>query len=267
MHRFVMLTLVLVLLPALGWAQDADSVRHELAEVRRQLDAMKTRYEATIQALAERLRRLERGQPPLVTGATVAPPSSAGGPTLPAAAPVAPTAPASPGPTPLVMQAPPGSPPSPADLLRPRQPFSLYERRGPGQLLFDIGIVGDLVANVTQDNVDKADAGTFFGRENRAFPREVEVNLYGRIDPYAQGVVRFEFAEEFEEGERVTEAALAEAWFSLVSLPYGFRFSGGQLPVRFGLLSHLHREALPQVDSPNVLVRFLGEEQLRYLPM
>jgi hypothetical protein len=35
------------------------------------------------------------------------------------------------------------------------------------------------------------------------------------------------------------------------------------MPVRFGLLSHLHREALPQIDPPNVLTRFFGEEQFR----
>jgi hypothetical protein len=31
---------------------------------------------------------------------------------------------------------------------------------------------------------------------------------------------------------------------------------------RFGLLNQLHQHALPQVDRPNVLVRFFGEEQL-----
>jgi hypothetical protein len=269
MPRFVTLTLVLVLVPGLASAQDPEALRRELNEVRRQLDAMKTQYETTIQALTERLRRLERGatdalRPP-ATAPAPAPPASAGGAQPPAVAPGAATVvpPATPRSAPLVAQTSPGSPPSPADLLRPREPFSLIERRGPGQLLFDIGIVGDLVANFTQDNIDTADAGTFFGRENRLFPREIEVNLYGRIDPYAQGLVRFEFAEEFEDGERVTEAKLAEAYLSLVSLPYGFRFSAGQLPVRFGQLSHLHREALPQVDAPNVLVRFLGEEQFR----
>lgn len=160
-------------------------------------------------------------------------------------------------------QAPAASPPSVAELTRPREPFSLYERRGAGQLLFDVGVVGDLVGNLTQRNVDKANAGTFAGRENRFFPREVEINLFGRIDPYAEGVVRFEFAEEFENRQRTTETKLAEAYLTLLTLPSGTKLSIGRLPVRFGLLSHLHREALPQPDSPQVLLRILGEEQFR----
>ncbi len=111
--------------------------------------------------------------------------------------------------------------------------------------------------------MEHARGGTFAGRENRFFPREVELNLFGRIDPYAEGHFRFEFAEEFEDGTRETKAALAEAYVTLLTLPFGTKLSLGQFPVRFGLLSHLHREALPQPDPPQVLVRFLGEEQFR----
>src|SRR5687767_11959563 len=75
------------------------------------------------------------------------------------------------------------APPSPRDVLRPREPFVRAERSGRGQLLFDIGLVADFIANLTQDNVDRANGGTFFGRENSFFPREIELNLFGRIDP------------------------------------------------------------------------------------
>jgi hypothetical protein len=162
MHRWLALCLALGLaaLAAPAAAQDAEALRKELAELRRQLDQMSNRYQTAIEALTERLGRLE--PPPKTTMAS--PP---------------PAPPAVQGPVP------PGPPatPSPMDFARPRQPFELYERRRPGQLLFDIGIVSDFVGNVIQDNVDRANAGTFFGRENRVFPREIEVNLYGRIDP------------------------------------------------------------------------------------
>jgi hypothetical protein len=161
----------------------------------------------------------------------------------------------------VTAQRPPGSAPSPLDLITPRQPFALYERRGPGQLLFDMGMVSDFVGNLTQRNVQRAEGGTFTGRENRFFPREVEVNLFGRIDPYAEGVIRFEFAQE--SSDREVSATLAEAHLTLLTLPFGTKLSVGQVPVRFGLLSHLHREALPQTDAPNVLTRFFGEEQFR----
>lgn len=239
MRNFIAVWLAVGILCAVpAAAQDTDTMRKELEGLKRQLETMKQQYEKAIDTLTDRLKRLEATPQP----ATAAPATAAPTP-------------------PLALQAPP-SQPTPMDLVRPRQPFSLADRR-PGQLLFDVGIVGDLVGNLTQDNVDKADAGTFFGRENRFFPREIEVNLYGRIDPYAQGHVRFEFAEEFEDGARATEVGLAEAYLSLLSLPYGFKLNLGQQPVRFGLLSYLHREALPQTDAPNVLTRFLGEEQFR----
>src|SRR5437762_120377 len=90
----------------------------------------------------------------------------------------------------------PGAPSAPlTDLARPRQPFSLYAQRGGGQLLFDIGVVGDFVGNITQANVEKARGGTFAGQENRFFPREVELSLFGQVDPYAYAEVRVEAGE------------------------------------------------------------------------
>ena len=56
--------------------------------------------------------------------------------------------------------------------------------------MFDIGIAGDFVGNITQNNVDKANAGTFRDRENRFFPREIELSLFGQVDPYARAEVR-----------------------------------------------------------------------------
>ena len=51
-----------------------------------------------------------------------------------------------------------------------------------------MGVAGDFIGNLTQRNVDRSNAGgTFAGRENRFFPREVEVSLFGQIDPYARG--------------------------------------------------------------------------------
>ncbi len=212
-------------------AQDAEPLRKELAEMHKQLETMKTEYEKAIQAMAERLRRLE-ARPR--TAAT----------------------------QPVITQAPVGGQPSLQELARPREPFALYERRGPGQLLFDIGIVADFVGNVAQRNVDKANAGTFAGRENRFLPREIELLLFGQIDPYARGEVRLETGEKFEDGRRKTEVELAEANLTLLTLPFGTQLKLGQMRNRFGLLNQSHREALPQPDAPNVLSRFFGEEGL-----
>jgi hypothetical protein len=147
------------------------------------------------------------------------------------------------------------------DLARPREPFGLATRRGGGQLLFDMGIAGDFVANITQRNVDKADFGTFAGRENRFFPREVELSLFGQIDPYARGTVIVETGEEDPGGELTV--ALAEAHLTLLTLPYGFQAELGQVRNRFGWSNERHPHDLPWVDVPNVYRNFFGEEGLR----
>jgi hypothetical protein len=117
--------------PAL--AQEAELLRRELEQLKQQLQIMQQQYQKTIQDMTDRLQRLE-AQPPAAP-----PPPAAGTPTSPA--PVVTGAPAT---------APrPSSQISALDLARPREPFSLYERRGPGQLLLDIGVAGNFVGDFT----------------------------------------------------------------------------------------------------------------------
>jgi opacity protein-like surface antigen len=229
----VCLCLAAALIAAPAAAQEAENLRRELEDMRRQFDQLRQRYED----MSERLRRLEAAPAP------------------------APTPVAAPAPTPPA--APPAATPSLAELARPREPFALYERRGPGQLLFDIGVVGDFVGNITSSRAERAQTGTFAGRENRFFPREVELNFFGQVDPYAFAAVRIEAAEEFEDGERAIAVNLADAYLELTALPFGLGLKGGFMRTRFGLLNEFHREALPQTDQPNVLTRFFGEEGLR----
>jgi opacity protein-like surface antigen len=224
----VVLVLCLLAVPAAAPAQssEAEALRREVQELQK-----------TIEALTERLQRLES----------------------------APRAPAPP-PAPAAVQAPgappaePG-PPSVTDLLRPRQPFGLYQQRGAGQFLFDIGVAADFVGAFTQANVDKAQAGTFSGLENRFFPREIEIGVFGQIDPYASGVVRFEAGEEERGGE--IGVNLAEAYLTLLALPYGTQLRLGTIRNRFGWSNNFHAHDLPWVDVPDVYRVFLGDEGLR----
>jgi hypothetical protein len=233
-----------LLVAAPAAAQDAEALRKELEEMRRQFDAMKDAYEKSINKLSERIQAIESR-----------PQSTAVAPAVPAPAASAPREQG-------VSQAPAGSQPSVMDLARPREPFSLYQRRGSGQLLLDIGLSADFVGNLTQDNVEQGQGGTFAGRENRFFPREIELNLFGQIDPYARGEVRIEAAEEFEGGERSISVNLAEAHLTLMTLPFGTQARLGLVRSRFGLLNEHHRDGLPQTDQPDVLTQFLGEEGL-----
>ena len=225
----IVIALCTALAPAAAAAQDAAELRREIEQLQKEL-----------QSVTERLQRLESQQPP------ASPPGSA-----PAGAP--------PGPA---VAAPPPAPsgPSAMDLAQPRQPYSLYQQRGSGQLLFDIGVTGDFVGNLTQRNVEKAQGGTFSGQENRFFPREIELSLFGQIDPYASAVVRIEAGEETRGQE--TPISLAEASVTLLTLPYGTQAKFGQMRNRFGYSNEIHEHDLAWVDRPNVMRNFFGPDGL-----
>ena len=225
----IVISLCMALAPAAAAAQDA-------AELRRQIEQL----QKELQSVTERLQRLESQQPP------ASPPGSA-----PAGAP----------PGPAVAAPPPAATgPSAMDLAQPRQPYSLYQQRGSGQLLFDMGVTGDFVGNLTQRNVEKAQGGTFSGQENRFFPREIELSLFGQIDPYASAVVRIEAGEETRGQE--TPISLAEASVTLLTLPYGTQAKFGQMRNRFGYSNEIHEHDLAWVDRPNVMRNFFGPDGL-----
>jgi len=247
MRAFVALALVLgLLVPAAPVrAQDAEALRQEMERMRKQFEAMQEQYKKTMDSMAERLERVEaRPQP-----AAAAPPVA-----------VQP-APAAPPATDLTAQQSPGSAPSPLDLIRPRQPFALYERRGAGQLLFDMGVTGDFVGNLTQHNVQKNQGGSFPGLENLFYLREGEVSFFGQIDPYARAEVRIEAGQDQRGGN--LNVSVAEANISLTALPYGTQLKMGEMRNRFGLLNEIHSHDRPFIDDPNVLVQFFGAEGLR----
>ncbi len=236
----VSLLALAALAPSSAAAQDSEALRKELEQMRKQFETMKDSYEKAINNLSERLQKIESAPaPPPIT---VAP-----APAAPAVSQV-PPAPPSPG------------PPSLIDLARPRQPFALYERRGAGQLLFDIGIAADFVGNLTQNNVQQAQGGTFPGLENYFFPRSVELDLFGQIDPYARAVVRFE-AEQDQRGGDIS-VNLAEANLTLMTLPFNTQAKLGRMRNRFGLTNELHEDALPFIPRPDVYVQFFGQEGL-----
>lgn len=199
-------------------------------ETQRKMDELQKRLEAVDSAA-----KAHPAPPP----ATAAPPA----PTVPAAAPPAPVA---------GSQFPPLRGPSIAG--RP--------------LLLDLGVNVDVVGSLSsaKDPV-QGQRPTFIGRENRVFPREIDLALSGAVDPYIRADVFLEFSEEGEIADgrvrRSIGAGIEEAYLTTLSLPYGLQVRGGRLRPIFGLLSHLHAHALPQVDAPNVLTNFIGEERLR----
>ena len=243
MHTLVVVCLMLLVMLVASpvAAQEADTLRRELEQMRKSFETMRQNYQKAMDALNDRIKRLESTPAPIAV------------------------APAPPSAIQAVQAAPPGtgpgsSPISPMDLLRPREPFSLYGRRGSGQLLFDMGIAGDFVGSFAPHNVQKSGAGTFGAETNRFFPREVEVALFGQVDPFARAEVRIE-ASETSPGTD-TQVSLAEANMTLLTLPYGFQAKLGQMRNRYGLTNPIHEHDLPYVDRPNVLRNFFGDEGL-----
>jgi len=249
MRAFVATAVVLSLLAVTApvRAQDAETLRREMEQMRKQFEAMQEQYKKALDSMAERLERIETRQEPAAAAPVPSQPAAAAPPpTLPAAVTTA--------------QPAPGGMPSPMDLIRPRQPFALYERRGPGQLLFDVGITGDFVGNLTQHNVQKNQGGSFPGLENLFFPREVEVSFFGQIDPYARAEVRIEASQDSRDGD--LNLTLAEGNLTLMALPYGTQLKMGKMRNRFGYLNEIHAHDWPFTDNPNVLQQFFGTDGL-----
>jgi hypothetical protein len=107
----------------------------------------------------------------------------------------------------------------------------------------------DLVATLTQRNVEKALGGTFPGEENRFFPRSIELGFFGQIDPYARGVVRIEVSEETDNGGHDFKVDVPEAHLTLLTLPWSTQLKMGRMLNRFGMLNQIHEDDLPQ-DRP-----------------
>lgn len=160
-------------------------------------------------------------------------------------------------------------PATPAPVEAPSAPSMVQIPLGQRQLLLDFGANADFVAAFAKGNEDNPrGAGTFPGRENRMFPQEVELAISGRVDPYARADIFLEFAEEGGftttnggfEAERTLEFGIDEAYLTLLELPLGLQARLGQMRPKFGRLNAIHQHDLPQVDRPDVLVNFFGEE-------
>ena len=216
-------------------------MRREIEQLRRQLETTQQQYQQAIEALTQRLQRLEVR--PQVAAAAPAGQSS--------------------GPITL---------PSLYELARPREPFSLYAQTTPGQpgtpAAAPRGTVplrhrGDWRLH-GQPHVSARRAlnvGSFPGGENRVFPREIESSFFGQIDPYARAEVRVEAGEELEDGTRSLGFGLAEAKLTCSRLPWALEPRVGAMRIRFGLLNEFHQHDRPHLDNPTSS-RFFGEEGL-----
>src|SRR5258706_7070179 len=150
--------------PGVTAAQDTEALRKELEQMRRQFETMKEGYEKAINQLSDRLKTIEsRPAAPAAAPAAATPGTSTAVPSVASR-------------DQMLSQAQSGVTINPTELARPREPFSLYERRGAGQLLFDMGVAGDLLAHTTHREVDQANAGDLSRPGEPVFPPPTDNN-------------------------------------------------------------------------------------------
>ena len=200
--------------PVAAQPNDADAVRRELEQMRKNFEAMRDEYQKQMDAMAERLRRLEAQPAP-----TAAPP--------PTAAQVAPPPPSPTGGA--GVQAPPAprqhhGPAAPARAVR------AYGTTPPGSCC-STSASPAISSAPGQRNVEKAGAGTFRAART-ASSRASRAQPVRQIDPYARGEVRIEMAEEARGQE--TAVSLAEAHLTLLTLPFNTQLKLGQMRTRTG---------------------------------
>ncbi len=110
----------------------------------------------------------------------------------------------------------------------------------------EIGVVADVVANITENSLDEEG-------KDRIAAREVEFVYGAFIDPYSRldvvgGVGDFEAFQ------------LEEAYITRYGLPYEVKGEVGRFFPKIGKAASVHRDALDTVDEPLVVARYFGEE-------
>lgn len=114
-------------------------------------------------------------------------------------------------------------------------------------ILPDISLLGDFMGYYAGRSFEE-------GR-NRFSLREVELALQAAVDPYARA--DFFLAKPEDESLEVEEG-----YVTILSLPGGLQGKIGRFRSAFGRINRIHGPELPQVDRPNVITNFFGEEGL-----
>jgi hypothetical protein len=134
-----------------------------------------------------------------------------------------------------------------------------YFRGGKWQnLMLDIGIIGDSIANVTwpERSIDEGRAGNPFTENefaDRISLREIELGLQGVLDPYA----RADFFLTSEDGGNIS---VEEGYMTWLTLPWGLQAKTGIIRTSFGKMNKVHRPEINQIDYPKPIKNFLGTE-------
>ncbi|MBI2835847.1 MAG: hypothetical protein HYX76_15620 [Acidobacteria bacterium] len=233
--RFVLLCVVPILLAPSGARaeiQAAPASADDVAELRKEIVALREEYNERLTALEARLAAVEEktGEQP-----GVAPPESAA-----AAPPPAPPGPAMPAVPAALSAAPSGGDQAAAAQL------PVYGTPTSKILNPDIGLIGNLIG---------ASGESRGGSESVApFPfmtlQESEASFQAIVDPYARADFFLAIGQEGIEVE--------EGFVTFPVLPGGLMVKAGRMRANFGRLNAFHNHTLPWIDRPLVMFNLLG---------
>jgi hypothetical protein len=224
--RFVCGSVVagLLMAPLPAFAQDAQALRQEIDQLRRDFETLKQQYGDRLSALEAKLATTE-GTPP----------------TAPAAA-------AQPGQQPTA-QVPAGA----EGAGGPSGSLPVYGNTATASKIFnpDMAVIGDFLGAVGKNDVHPDPFGP--GPDPRALQmHESEASFQAVVDPYARGDFFLSFGEEGVE--------LEEGYVSFTSLPGGLLARVGKMRGAFGKVNTLHNHMLPWTDRPLVTNNLVGGE-------
>lgn len=239
-HRAAWLAVLAVplLLPAVAAAQDdwRREMEQELEALRKSNAELRRMLETQAKQIEQQQLRLEE-----VRQQTAAPPATT--PTLQAQAPQ---------PTPV-----------------PRTADSGVQRIMGGLLLNpEMRVEGNIVGARTNGLERSPDAEGF--PSDRMSLKEVEIGFRAAVDPYADFETIISGQHLLETGggdedeaparELASGAELEEAFLTFPALPLRLAGKLGLMRTSFGEFSDTDPEEFPQIDAPNVVVQFFGEE-------
>ena len=212
---------------------NAQALRREIEQIRKDFDALQQQYGDRLSALEAKLAAIEGNQ------AGERSPTAAVVPVPPAATPegTPPTA----VPVPATAQAPPGA----EGAGGPTGSLPAYGGAAAGSKVFnpDVAVIGNAVGAAGVNRVEAAPAIEL---------REAEVSLQAVVDPYARADF---FIAVGPEG-----ASLEEGFLTFPALPGGVLMKVGKFKAAFGKVNALHPHVLPWVDRPLAMSLLGGED-------
>jgi hypothetical protein len=148
-------------------------------------------------------------------------------------------------------------------LLDEQKPIVAYTSGSSGggmlqMLLPDISVIGDTLGNITwpERSIDEGRAGSPFAENefaDRISLREVELGLTSVLDPYAR-------ADFFLSSEDGGDVSIEEGYMTWLTLPWDLQAKTGIFRTSFGKINKTHRPEINQIDYPDPIKNFLGEE-------